>query len=363
MSQITELLKSVNLSELVGKINAIEQQLQSPNATSDITKYTALNIEYNQLIHLRNVTESLHNIDNQRKQAEELLSDPTMGEMAIIELADLDKQATSLVLELEDLTLPKFDDDEKGAILEFRAGTGGTEAALFAEEAYRMYLRYANSQGWQVEEIDVSYQSEGGFKEATFAVRSPGAFGALRFEAGVHRVQRVPKTEAAGRIHTSAASLAILPIIEAKEVKINPEDIRIDVYRSSGPGGQSVNTTDSAVRITHLPTGIVVTCQDGKSQHKNKDKAMEVLVAKLYHIDRENTASRSKDLRSAAIKDGDRSAKIRTFNFPQGRITDHRIKKSWFNISEVLEGDMSDIVKAVNKQLRQNPELEASEDE
>lgn len=363
MSKISELLKTVNLADIVSQITAIETQLQDPAATSDINKYTALNIEYTQLIHLRNTVETLKAIDNQKQQAEELLSDPAMNEIAGIELADLEVKELKLANELEELTLPKFPDDEKGAILEFRAGTGGTEASLFTEEMYRMYLRYANGQGWQVEELDINYQAEGGFKEATFAVRSVGAFGALRFEAGVHRVQRVPKTEAAGRIHTSAGSLAILPIIEAKEVKINPADIRIDVFRSSGPGGQSVNTTDSAVRITHLPTGIVVTCQDGKSQHKNKDKAMEVLAAKLYQLDKDSTDSASKDLRLAAIKDGDRSAKIRTFNFPQGRVTDHRIKKSWFNISEVLAGDLGEIVQAVNKQLRQNPDLEVEDDE
>lgn len=363
MLPIEELLQTVDLAKLEKDLSSVQLELQQPEITSNISKYTELNIRYNELARLLEIVKSAQKALAQKQEAEALLSDESMAELAQIELADIDSKLIKFTKDLEELTLPKFPDDEKGAILEFRAGTGGTEASLFTEELYRAYLRYANAKGWSIEELDISYQAEGGFKEATFAIRTNGAFGKVRFEAGVHRVQRVPKTEAAGRIHTSAASIAILPIIEAKEIKINPSDIRIDVFRSSGPGGQSVNTTDSAVRITHLPTGIVVTCQDGKSQHKNKDKALEVLAAKLYQLEKDSSDSLSKDLRMAAIKDGDRSAKIRTFNFPQGRITDHRIKKSWFNISEVMSGDLEEIIVSVNQALRKNPSLEIDESE
>jgi peptide chain release factor 1 len=341
----------------------IETELQNPNATKDMQKFTALSIDYTSTKTLVNLWEEIAKTHSDYTQAEELLADPDMAEMAANEIKPLESKLTKLLAEFDKLTLPKLPDDEKGVLLEFRAGTGGVEAALFAEEMYRMYLRYLNSKGYSVEEISVSYQTEGGIKEATCGVNRPGAFGQLRFEAGVHRVQRVPKTEAAGRIHTSAISIAVLPIVETSHVQINPSDLRIEVYRSSGPGGQSVNTTDSAVRITHIPTGLTVACQDNKSQHKNKERAMSILAAKLYNMEQAEAAAKSKDLRSAAIGDGDRSAKIRTFNFPQGRITDHRIKQSWYNLPEVMEGNLDDIVTTVNAQLRQNPTLSVSEDD
>lgn len=346
-----------------GYLQELSDKLLDPNSVKDIQAFTTLNIEFTKQQQLVDVWDKISKLHQQHDQANELLSDPEMEAVATAELADITQQLEAALAEFDKLTLPKLPDDDKGALLEFRAGTGGVEAALFTEELYRMYLRYLNSKDYGVEELSVHYQDEGGIKEVTCAVRKAGAFGELRFEAGVHRVQRVPKTEAAGRIHTSAVSLAILPIVEHANVQINPQDLRIEVFRASGPGGQSVNTTDSAVRITHIPTGLTVSCQDGKSQHKNKEKAMGILATKLYNLQQAEQAAKSKDLRSAAIRDGDRSAKIRTFNFPQGRITDHRVKQSWYNLAEVMEGYLDEIITTVNGELRQNPTLEAAEDE
>ncbi len=279
-------------------------------------------------------------------------SDEDLYELAQEELKDHEEKIEMLVNKLEDLTAKPLPNDKAKAIFEIRPGVGGVEASLFAENLYRMYTRYLGSLGMTIEQYSMEYDQEGGIKEATFRVDSPGAFGQLRFESGVHRVQRVPTTESAGRIHTSTASIVVLPEIDVKEVNIKSEDLKIDFYRSSGPGGQSVNTTDSAVRLTHVPTGIVVTCQNGKSQHKNKEMAMSVLVAKLTKMEEEKRLSQEKDMRSASILGGDRSAKIRTYNFPQGRITDHRIQKSWFNIDIAMDGEIDDIVSTVRKDLR-----------
>lgn len=364
MPQLPPNYLEFDITQLSKSIQDIESQLQQPDIARDMSKFTALNREYTQLTKLNNVYSSIRSLAAQIEQAEELVNDAELGQIAQGELSLLQKQLDPLLAEFDTLTLPKLEDDEKGAILEFRAGTGGAEAALFTEELHRAYLRYISSLGWAIEESDINYQGEGGIKEATVVIRTAGAFGQLRFEAGVHRVQRVPKTEAAGRIHTSAVSIAILPVVESTDINIDPQDIRIDVFRAGGPGGQSVNTTDSAVRVTHIPTGIVVSCQDGKSQHKNKAKAMEILASKLYQLEQEAAASKNKELRSAAIKSGDRSAKIRTFNFPQGRVTDHRVRQSWYNLTEVMEGQLEEIVTTVNSHLRQNPNLEiADEDE
>ncbi|MCA9381251.1 PCRF domain-containing protein [Candidatus Dojkabacteria bacterium] len=279
-------------------------------------------------------------------------SDGDLFEIAKQEIEELTPKIEKLTAELERLTAKPLPNDNSKAIFEIRPGVGGVEASLFAESLYRMYLRYLNSLGMAVDQYSLDYDAEGGIKEATFLVDVKGSYGQLRFESGVHRVQRVPTTESAGRIHTSTASVVVLPQINVKDVNIKDEDLRIDVYRSSGPGGQSVNTTDSAVRITHIPSGIVVSCQNGKSQHKNKEMAMNVLVAKLTKIEEEKKSSEEKNLRNASILGGDRSAKIRTYNFPQGRITDHRIGKSWFNIDQVMEGEVGEIVETVNRDLR-----------
>ncbi|MBL8014811.1 MAG: peptide chain release factor 1 [Candidatus Doudnabacteria bacterium] len=340
------------LSTKQKRLTEILAELQTPAVVSDYKKAGELNKELIDLQDFLDTHSKYTALSKQLTDTEILTSDPEMAEAAAAELPLLQEQIQQLESKLKDLTALKLPDDERPAIVEIRAGTGGTEAALFAEEVHRMYVRYLNTQHMDIESIHTSLEDTGGIKEVVFRVDEKGAFGKLRFESGVHRVQRVPVTEANGRIHTSAISVVILPEIPESDVNIPASDIRVDVYRSSGAGGQGVNRTDSAVRITHLPTGIIVTCQDSRSQHKNKEKAMSILASKLYTAHQQEVASKTKDIRSQAIQSGDRSAKIRTYNFPQGRITDHRISKSWFNIQEVLEGELDEIVKTVNKELR-----------
>jgi peptide chain release factor 1 len=268
--------------------------------------------------------------------------DPEMRALAQIELQAVKARLPELEQAVKLLLLPKDEADERNAILELRAGTGGEEAALFAAALFRMYQRYAAQRGWRFEVMEVSETGLGGFKEATAAINGAGVFQRLKFESGVHRVQRVPETEASGRIHTSAATVAVLPEAEEVDIHIDEKDLRIDVFRSSGPGGQSVNTTDSAVRITHLPTGIVVSQQDEKSQHKNKAKALKVLRARLYERERQAREAERAASRKSQVGSGDRSERIRTYNFPQGRVTDHRINLTLYKIDKVMSGEALD---------------------
>ena len=277
----------------------------------------------------------------------ELGSDDEMREMAKEELAELKEKSEKLTEELKIALLPKDPNDDKNVILEVRAGTGGEEAALFGADLLRMYTRYAERKGWKTEIMDMNDTGIGGVKEAVVMIKGKGAYSRLKYESGVHRVQRVPETESSGRIHTSAATVAIMPEVDEVEVEIDPNDVRVDVYRSSGHGGQCVNTTDSAVRLTHIPTGLVVTCQDEKSQLKNKEKAFGVLRARLYDMMQQQQNKEQADARKSQIGSGDRSERIRTYNFPQGRVTDHRIGMTIYKLDSFLDGDIDEIVDAL----------------
>lgn len=271
-------------------------------------------------------------------------NDEELREMAKMEISELEDKLEVLEGELKVLLLPKDPNDEKNVILEVRAGTGGEEAALFGNDLLRMYMRYAERQGWKTEIMEMNDTGIGGIKEAVIMIKGKGAYSRLKYESGVHRVQRVPATESSGRIHTSAATVAVLPEVDDVEVEIKPEDVRVDVYRSSGNGGQSVNTTDSAVRLTHIPTGLVVTCQDEKSQLKNKDKAFKVLRARLYDIQMQKQNEELAAERKSQVGSGDRSERIRTYNFPQGRISDHRIGLTIYKLDYFLDGDLDEVI-------------------
>ena len=343
------------LRQALARAEEVARELTDPQTARDPAKLRALGREHSRLTPIVRLAERLSRLENDLVQARQLEdeSDPEMAALVREDLARLPEEIDKLKPELHELLLPRDPHDDRDAIMEIRAGTGGDEASLFAAELVRMYTRFAERRGLKVEPISVSDGNVGGIKEAIIAVRGDEAFGLLRRESGVHRVQRVPATETQGRIHTSAATVAVLPEAEEVDLKIEPNDLKIDVFRSSGPGGQSVNTTDSAVRITHLPTGVVVSQQDQKSQLQNKLKAMEVLRARL--LDRmiaEQEAARSQS-RRAMVGTGDRSAKIRTYNFPQSRVTDHRINLSVYNLDEVINGRIDELVNALRMASRQ----------
>jgi len=337
------------LAAALARAAEVEQQLADPATARDSAKLKTLGREYARLERIRKLGAQYEKLVNERGQARDLAADPD-PQLAELAQADLER----VVPELEDvenalreLLIPPDPFDARDTIVEVRAGTGGDEAALFAADVLRMYTRYAERRGWTVDMVSVSEGNVGGVKEAIFTVRGDGAYGRLRYESGVHRVQRVPATETQGRIHTSAATVAVLPEAEEVDVRIEDKDLKIDVFRSSGPGGQSVNTTDSAVRITHIPTGLVVQCQDQKSQLQNKLRALEVLRARL--LDRlvaEQEAERTRE-RRAMVGTGDRSAKIRTYNFPQNRVTDHRIQLTLHQLEDVLSGELDEIIDAL----------------
>lgn len=343
------------LRQALSRAEEIGQALADPATARDPAKLKSLGREHTRLAPVVKLATRLTRLQQDLEQARELVteSDPELVGLAKADLARLPSEISSLQEQLHELLLPRDPHDDRDAIIEIRAGTGGDEAALFAADLYRMYQRYCESHRLSWEPISISEGLLGGIKEAIVAVRGDEAYGLLRRESGVHRVQRVPATETQGRIHTSAATVAVLPEAEEVDIKLDPQDLKIDVFRSSGPGGQSVNTTDSAVRVTHLPTGLVVSQQDQKSQLQNKIKALEVLRARL--LDRmlaEQEAARSRD-RRAMVGTGDRSAKIRTYNFPQSRITDHRINLSVHNLNDVLNGNLDELVNALRMASRQ----------
>jgi peptide chain release factor 1 len=325
----------------------LNELLADPDIFKDQNNFRTLSKEQSELSVIVSKANELETNLTQIDEAKELIANETdeeMVELAEVELKELQVKLESLEQELRMLLIPKDPTDEKNAIIEIRAGTGGDEACLFAGDLMRMYFKFAEQQRWKIDVINSHPQGRGGFKEISFSMSGQGVYGKMKYEGGVHRVQRVPETEASGRIHTSAASVAVLPEVEEVEVQIDPNELKIDVYRSSGPGGQSVNTTDSAVRITHIPTGLVVTCQDEKSQHKNRAKALKVLRARLYEKAKHEEQSKLAAERRSMVSTGDRSAKIRTFNFPQNRVTDHRINLTLYKLDKILEGELAELI-------------------
>lgn len=334
--------KLENLSERLQEISAL---LADPDTIADQNRFRALSQEYAELNPVIACFDRYRQTLADMETAEEMLADPDMREMAEDELRSAKQKTEALETELQQLLLPRDPNDDKNIYLEVRAGTGGDEAAIFAGDLFRMYSRYAEQQGWQVEVMSESEGEHGGYKEIISRVIGRGAYSKLKFESGAHRVQRVPETESQGRIHTSACTVAVMPEAdELEEIDINPADLKVDTFRASGAGGQHVNKTDSAIRLTHLPSGIVVECQDERSQHKNRARAMSLLQAKLYTMQQEKAAAEQASTRRQLVGSGDRSERIRTYNYPQGRVTDHRINLTLYKLDEVMQGNLGQVI-------------------
>jgi len=338
------------LEDLLQRYEELQNELSDPSVVNDQTRFRKLMKEQNDLADIvaeyKRYKQTKQDIEDSLAMLDEE-SDEEMREMAKEELAEAKERLEECEQNLKILLIPKDPNDEKNVIVEIRAGAGGDEAALFAAELYRMYAKYSETFRWKIDLMNVNENGIGGFKEAVFMVNGQGAYSKLKYESGVHRVQRVPVTESGGRIHTSTATVAIMPEAEEVDVELNMNDCKFDVFRASGNGGQCVNTTDSAVRLTHIPTGIVISCQDEKSQLKNRDKALKVLRAKLYELELEKAHDAEAEARRSQVGTGDRSEKIRTYNFPDGRVTDHRIKLTTHRLNEILNGDLTEVVDAL----------------
>lgn len=332
------------LTPILERYDELSELLSSPDIASDIKRMTELSKEQSGLLPLVEKTKEYKSLLTDIEDNKAMLSDPELGELAKEELRELEPQVPVIEDEIKKLMIPKDPNDERNIIVELRAGTGGDEAALFVGDLFNAYTRYADLKGWKIELMSTSPSEAGGYKELIALIKGDQVYSRLKYEGGTHRVQRVPATESQGRVHTSAITVAVMPEVEDVEVDIDPGDLKIDVMRASGNGGQSVNTTDSAVRITHIPTGLVVTNQDQKSQHKNKDKAMKVLKARLYDLELQEAQKKDSAARSEQVGTGDRSGRIRTYNYPQNRISDHRINLTLYRLNEIMTGGLFDEV-------------------
>lgn len=345
------------MSDLLQKLEAIHyrflevgKMIVDPDIIADMKRYVKLNKEYKDLEELDTVYFEYKNLLDNIKSSRELLNtedDPEMREMAKMEIDELETRRPEMEDEIKFMLIPKDPEDNKNAIMELRAGTGGDEACIFVEDCFRMYTMYFKEKGWQYEVVNSSEGTVKGYKEISMSISGADIYGTLKFESGVHRVQRVPETESQGRVHTSAITVAVLPEAEEVDFELNMSDVRRDTYRASGAGGQHVNKTESAIRLTHIPTGIVAECQDGRSQHKNLEKAISMLRSRLYQVELDRLQSERAEHRKSLVSTGDRSAKIRTYNYPQGRITDHRINKTMYNLSSFMNGDIQEMIDAL----------------
>jgi peptide chain release factor 1 len=339
------------------RFDEVSDLIIQPDIIMDQKRYAKLNKEYKDLSKVVEKGNEYQNLVDNVNEAKEIIadgSDAEMVEMAKMEMEEANEKIPKLEDDIKFMLIPKDPEDAKNVIVEIRAGTGGDEASIFAGDLYRMYTKYASSRGWKCEVEDIAEGTSGGFKEIIFSVSGDDVYGELKFESGVHRVQRVPQTETQGRVHTSAATVMVLPEAEEFDIDMKQSDIRVDYFCSSGPGGQSVNTTYSAVRLTHVPTGLVAQCQDQKSQHKNKDKAMKVLRSRLYEQELEKKLAADSEKRNSLVASGDRSAKIRTYNYPQGRVTEHRIGLTMYDLSNIINGDIHKIIEELK--LTENTE-------